>query len=162
MLALGVAAVLLLLGRALAESYSDYLWYDALGAGALWRMRMSAVATLKIGSAAAAGVFAFANLYAVRQSVVQLVFPRRLGNLEISEEVSGKYLMGAAIALSAVLAMLLAMPRADHLHGIIRVENFLERLHEVTDRRSGGFLDENIALLTMPVCVQYQIDRIVQ
>ena len=113
MLALGVAAVLLLLGRALAEGYSDYLWYDALGAGALWRMRMSAVATLKIGSAVAAGIFAFANLYAVRQSVVQLVFPRRLGNLEISEEVSGKYLMGAAIALSAVLAMLLAMPRAD-------------------------------------------------
>ncbi len=113
MLALGVAAVLLILGRALAGVYSDYLWYDALGAGALWRLRMGAVLTLRIGSAVCAGLFAFCNLYAVRQSVVQLVFPRRVGNLEISEEVSGRYLMGAAVLLSAVLGILLAMPHDD-------------------------------------------------
>ena len=113
MLALGVAAVLLILGRALAGVYSDYLWYDALGAGALWRLRMSAVLTLRVGSAIAAALFAFCNLYAVRQSVVQLVFPRRVGNLEISEEVSGRYLMGAAIVLSAVLGVLLAIPHGD-------------------------------------------------
>jgi len=113
MLALGVAAVLLILGRALAGVYSDYLWYDALGAGALWRLRMSAVLTLRIGSAVFAGLFAFCNLYAVRQSVVQLVFPRRVGNLEISEEVSGRYLMGAAVLLSAVLGILLAIPHDD-------------------------------------------------
>ena len=41
-----------------------------------------------------AGLFAFGNLYAVRQSVVSLVFPRRIGNLEIGEEVPGRYLMG--------------------------------------------------------------------
>jgi len=113
MLALGVAAVLLILGRALAGVYSDYLWFDALGAGALWRLRMSSILELRVGSAVGAGVFAFLNLYAVRQSVVQLVFPRRVGNLEISEEVSGRYLMGAAIALSAVLGILLAIPRSD-------------------------------------------------
>jgi uncharacterized membrane protein (UPF0182 family) len=113
MLALGLAAVLLILGRALAGVYSDYLWYDALGAGALWRLRMSAELTLRVGSAVGAGVFAFFNLYAVRQSVVQLVFPRRVGNLEISEEVSGRYLLGAAIALSAVLGLLLAIPHGD-------------------------------------------------
>ena len=113
MLALGVAAVLLILGRALAGVYSDYLWYDALGAGALWRLRMSAVLTLSIGSAICAGLFAFCNLLAVRRSVVQLVFPRRVGNLEISEEVSGRYLMGAAVILSAVLGILLAIPHDD-------------------------------------------------
>ena len=113
MLALGVAAVLLILGRSAAGVYSDYLWYDALGAGALWKMRMGAIATIRVGSAVAAGLFAFLNLYAVRQSVVQLVFPRRVGNIEISEEVSGRYLMGAAVALSAVLGILLAMPHTD-------------------------------------------------
>ena len=113
MLALGVAAVLLILGRALAGVYSDYLWYDALGAGALWRLRMSAVLTLRIGSSVCAGLFAFCNLLAVRRSVVQLVFPRRVGNLEISEEVSGRYLMGAAVLLSAVLGILLAIPHDD-------------------------------------------------
>ena len=45
--------------------------------------------------------------------MVQLVFPRRVGNLEISEEVSGRYLMGAAVLLSAVLGILLAIPHDD-------------------------------------------------
>jgi len=113
MLGLGIAAVLLVVGRALAGVYSDYLWYDALGAGALWRLRMGSVLTMNVGSSVCAGLFAFCNLYAVRQSVVQLVFPRRVGNLEISEEVSGRYLMGAAVLLSAVLGILLAIPHDD-------------------------------------------------
>lgn len=104
------AAVLLIVGRSLAGVYSDYLWYEALGAGALWRARMSAVATLRIGSGLVAGLFAFVNLYAVRQSVVSLVLPRRLGNLEIGEEVPGRLLMGAAVAMAVVLGTLLAMP----------------------------------------------------
>ena len=92
MLALGVAAVLLLVGRALAGVYADYLWYDALGAGALWRAarrRRSRRSTRRLGRSSPA-LFAFANLYAVRQSVVSLVFPRRVGNLEIGEEVPGQ------------------------------------------------------------------------
>ena len=75
MLALGAAAVLLIVGRALAGVYADYLWYESLGAVALWRARLGAIATLRVGSVLAAGLFAFANLYAVRQSVVSLVLP---------------------------------------------------------------------------------------
>jgi uncharacterized membrane protein (UPF0182 family) len=113
MVALGAAAVLLILGRALAGVYADYLWYDSLGAVALWRTRLSAVVTLRVASTIAAGLFAFANLYAVRQSVVSLVFPRRLGNLEIGEEVPGRYLMIAAVGLSVLLGVLLALPQQD-------------------------------------------------
>lgn len=104
------AAVLLIVGRSVAGVYSDYLWYEALGAGALWRVRMSAVATLRIGSALVAGLFAFGNLYAVRQSVVSLVLPRRLGNIEIGEEVPGRLLLSATIGVAAILGLLLAMP----------------------------------------------------
>jgi uncharacterized membrane protein (UPF0182 family) len=104
------AAVLLIVGRSLAGVYSDYLWYEALGAGALWRVRMSSVAAMRIGSGGLAALFAFINLYAVRQSVVSLVLPRRLGNLEIGEEVPGRFLLGATLALSVVLGVLLAMP----------------------------------------------------
>jgi uncharacterized membrane protein (UPF0182 family) len=104
------AAVLLIVGRSLAGVYSDYLWYESLGAGALWRLRMGAVAQLRIGSAIAAGLFAFVNLYALRQSIVSLVLPRRLGNLELNEEVPGRLLMTATVALSAILGLLLAMP----------------------------------------------------
>ncbi len=109
----GLVAIVLIVGRLLATAYADSLWYDSLGASALWRARVSATAALRVGSALAGTLFAFANLYAVRQSVISLVFPRRLGNLEIGEEVPGRYLMGAAIAVSLVLGALLAMPRSD-------------------------------------------------
>jgi uncharacterized membrane protein (UPF0182 family) len=72
-----------------------------------------ALTILRGGAAVFAGLFAFANLYAVRQSVVSLVFPRRVGDLEIGEEVPGRYLLTAAIALSVVLGVLLALPQND-------------------------------------------------
>ena len=110
MLALAAAAILLIVGRTLAGVYSDFLWYEALGASALWRARMSAVSTLRVGTGLAGTLFAFANLYAVRNSVISLVFPRRLANLEIGEEVPGRYLMGAALGLAIILGLLLALP----------------------------------------------------
>ena len=113
MLALAAAAVLLLAGRAVAGAYTDFLWYQSVGAGALWRARIQATAMLELGSALIAAVFAFCNLYAVRQSVVQLVLPRRLANLEIGEEVPGRYLIGAAATLSILLAVLLTFPSSD-------------------------------------------------
>jgi uncharacterized membrane protein (UPF0182 family) len=106
-----VAAVVLLAGRAVAGTYVDYLWYESLGASALWRARMSAGALLAVGSAAIGSLFAYANLYAVRHSVVSLVFPRRVGNLEVPEEVPGRYLIFAAASLSVVLGILLALPQ---------------------------------------------------
>jgi uncharacterized membrane protein (UPF0182 family) len=113
MVALGAAAVLLIVGRVLAGMYTDYLWYDSLGATALWRARVGTLAVLRVSSAVVAGTFAFANFYAVRQSVVSLVFPRRLANLEIGEEVPGRYLVGVAIALAVVVGVLLAIPQTD-------------------------------------------------
>jgi len=113
MLALGAAAVLLILGRVLAGVYADYLWYDSLGATAVWRARLGALALLRVSSAIAAAAFAFVNFYAVRQSVVSLVFPRRLANLEIGEEVPGRILVGVAIALALIVGILLAIPQTD-------------------------------------------------
>jgi uncharacterized protein len=113
MLALAAAAVLLIAGRALAGLYADYLWYDSLGAVALWTARVEAVTTLRIISTTVAALFAFGNLYAVRQSVVTLVLPRRLGNLEIGEEVPGRYLTVSAVVLSLALGVLLALPQQD-------------------------------------------------
>lgn len=113
MLVFAAAAILLVLGRVVAGTYADYLWYQSLGATALWRMRIEGLATLRLGFAAAAAIFAFLNLYAVRQSVVSLVFPRRLGNLEIGEEVPGRYLLILTVVLALVLATLLALPEGD-------------------------------------------------
>jgi uncharacterized membrane protein (UPF0182 family) len=117
-LGLIVVAILLLAGRALSAIYADYQWYEALSAGALWRLRTGAIATIDGGVFAVTTVFAYANFYAVRHSVVSLVFPRRVGNLEIGEEVPGRYLIAAAAVL-AILIGLLLLPSGDRWTSLV-------------------------------------------
>lgn len=107
------AAVALLLARGLARIYADYLWYAALGAADVWRAKYSALVALRAICATTATLFAFANLYAVRQSVVSLVLPRRLGNLDIGEEVPKEQLTYAAAVAALVIGIVLAWSRGD-------------------------------------------------
>lgn len=112
---LATAAVVLLAGRALATLYVEYQWYAAMGASALWRAQTANTLLLRGASAIAGGLFVFANLYAVRHSVVSLVLPRRVANIEIGEEVPGRYLMIAVILLSVLLGGLLTIPQDSWL-----------------------------------------------
>lgn len=109
-IALAVVAVLLVLGRVGAGIIADYLWYSAMGATSLWRERALLTALVTVGSTLVAAAILFVNLFVVRQSVVSLVLPRRVANLEIGEEVPGRYLVGAAIIISLVLGWWLALP----------------------------------------------------
>ena len=61
-------------------------------------------------SFAVASLFTFVNLYAVRRSVVSLVLPRRIANVEIGEEVPGRYLLLAVGVLSCIVGAALALP----------------------------------------------------
>ena len=107
---LAAAALLLALGRWGSEQYADALWFDALGASEVWRTRFLTRMGLRLASFLAASAFAFVNLYAVRQSVVSLVLPRRIANIEIGEEVPSRYLLLATLGLSLLLGAALAMP----------------------------------------------------
>ncbi len=104
------AALLLLLGRWGAELYTDHLWFASMGASAVWRARLETSALLGGGSFVVATLFAFLNLYAVRQSVVSLVLPRRLGNIEIGEEVPPRVLLLAVCLLSALIGVAVSLP----------------------------------------------------
>ncbi len=108
--ALAVVAVLLVLGRVGAGIVTDYLWYASMGAAALWRERALFISAVCVGSALVAAAILFVNLYVVRQSVVSLVLPRRVANIEIGEEVPGRYLVGAALLIALVLGWWLALP----------------------------------------------------
>ena len=108
--AIVAAALVLALGRWASEQYTDALWYGALGARELWRTRFVDGMMLRAGSFVVATAFAFVNFYAVRQSVVSLVLPRRIANIEIGEEVPSRYLLFATMALSAVLGAALMLP----------------------------------------------------
>jgi uncharacterized protein len=113
LLAVAGAAILLLAARAVAQIYVEYEWFDAAGALEVWRARTTYLVAMRFLSGLAAGLFVFANLYAVRYSVVSLVLPRKVANLEIGEQVSGRYLMLAVIAISILLGGLLALPSDD-------------------------------------------------
>jgi uncharacterized membrane protein (UPF0182 family) len=95
-------------GRAIAVLYSDYAWYDALGASALWNEKVADISTIHIVSAVFAGLFALVNLYSIRRSIVSLAFPRRLGNVQFGEAVPARYLDRTVIALSIAIALLLS------------------------------------------------------
>jgi uncharacterized membrane protein (UPF0182 family) len=99
-----VAAALLLIGRGTAVAYTDFAWYRALGAVPLWRERAYDVISLHALSFVCAGFFAFANLSAIRRSIVSLAFPRRMGNVEFGEAVPGRYLDRAVVILSLAIA----------------------------------------------------------
>ena len=113
LLALAGAAILLLAGRAVASVYVDYRWYAVMDALPLWRARMMTTVATRLVAGVLATAFVFANLYAVRHSVVSLVLPRRVGNLEIGEEVPGRYLVMVVAALSLFLGILLSVDQGD-------------------------------------------------
>jgi uncharacterized protein len=128
-IAVVVAALILLVGRFISGLYVDREWYAAMGALSLWRTRMWNLAILRALSGIVATVFVFLNLYAVRHSVVSLVLPRRVANLEIGEEVPSTYLVGAAAVLAAVIGGILALAQNDWLSMALafRGEGFRER-----------------------------------
>jgi uncharacterized protein len=109
--ALLVAAALLVVGRIGADVYVDYQWYAALGATALWTTRMINLALMRGVSVLAIALFVLANLYAVRRSIIKVVVPRRMGDLEIGEEVPGRYLDAAVLIGAVVIGLVLGLPQ---------------------------------------------------
>jgi uncharacterized membrane protein (UPF0182 family) len=107
------AAVALLIGRGIALVYTDYLWYAALGAADVWSAKYTSLIVLRLICGVVATLFVFANLYAVRQSVVSLVLPRRIGNIDIGEEVPRPHLTWTAGAVSLLMGVVFAWSQGD-------------------------------------------------
>jgi uncharacterized membrane protein (UPF0182 family) len=106
-------ALLMLTGRLVAGVWAEWTWYDAMGALPLYRSKLAHQAALLGGTALAGFLLAFANLYAVRSSIVSLILPRRLGNIEIGEAVPGRRLTALVFAIAALLAVLLSLQQDD-------------------------------------------------
>lgn len=128
-------ALALLAGRWVAGRLADRAFLDALGYGELWLLRGTSSALLASLAFLAAGAFAFANLFAVRQSIVSLVLPRQLGDLEIPEAVPTRRLTFAAAALALIVALVFALLPQDWSTALLawdgvafgEVEPYLER-----------------------------------
>jgi uncharacterized membrane protein (UPF0182 family) len=109
--ALIIAATLLVVGRVGADVYVEYQWYAALDATAVWTTRMVNLCLMRGVSVLAIALFALANLYAVRRSIIKVVLPRRMGDLEIGEEVPGRYLDAAVLMGAVVIGLVLGLPQ---------------------------------------------------
>lgn len=105
LLGLGAVAAVLVAGRLVAGAWADWRWFEALGAGAAWRAAARDALAMRGLACLVAGAFAAVNLAAVRQSVLQLVLPRQLGDLEIGEEVPPRVLHLAVAALAVVVGL---------------------------------------------------------
>jgi hypothetical protein len=111
--AIGVAALLLLVGRALSALLVDRAWYTAMGAPELWREMVLATVTLKGAAWLAGSAFAFANLWAVRRTIRSIAVPTRVADLEFIEEVPSRRLLLITLAAAAAVGVVLTVPLDD-------------------------------------------------
>lgn len=98
-------ALALLAGRWLAGVYADWAFFRALDLTEVWRSRVLHTGGLAATAFVLVSLFALANLLAVRQSIISLVLPRRLLNLEIPEAVPTARLTILAILLALAIGV---------------------------------------------------------
>jgi uncharacterized membrane protein (UPF0182 family) len=106
-------ALALIVGRWTSTIYADWQWYAALGALPVYRSSLAHIFAWRVGAGALAFGFAFLNLYALRRSIVSLVLPRRMGNIEIGEAVSPRLLLIFVTISAAIIGVLLSGPTGD-------------------------------------------------
>lgn len=102
-------ALALLAGRWVSGLYADWAFFDALGFGEIWRGKALVGTMLAVGTFVGVSLFAFLNFFAVRQSIVSLVLPQRVGDLEIAEAVPTQRLTAVALILALLIALVFAM-----------------------------------------------------
>lgn len=105
-----VAAVLLLVGRTVTALFVDHAWYAAMGAPTLFWEQVVNMVLLQGGAWLAGSLFAFANLHAVRRTILAVAVPSRVANLELTAMVPGRRLLSATIMVSLVVGAVLALP----------------------------------------------------
>ena len=106
-------ALALLGGRWLAALYGDWAFHHALGSDAVWRTDLITTVVLRAAIFSTAFAFVFANLFAVRQSIVSLVLPRQVGNLEFGEAIPTRRLTLVALGGAGLIALALMLVDID-------------------------------------------------
>lgn len=107
------SAATLLAGQAVSRWFINFQWYQSLGAESLWWTRARSLFLLRSAAFAVGATFAFLNLLVVQRSVASIILPRRVGDLQIGEEVPGSVLTGIVVAIAAVTGLALAIPLND-------------------------------------------------
>ncbi len=136
-LLVGLAAVaaVLLLGRAVTSLVVEHAWFTAMGVPSLWWERVTDSVLLQGGAWLAGSLFAFANLHAVRRTILAVAVPSRVANIELTAMIPGRRLLGITVVLAGLVGLGLAAPLSNWTdvamarHGIPfgEIEGFLGR-----------------------------------
>ncbi len=105
---LGIAliAALLVVGKVTSLIYTDYKWYQALGASEVWALKFKAQALLYCGLTIVAALFSFLNILAVRRSILFLLLPKQVGDLTFNERIVPARLLQIAALISVMITTL--------------------------------------------------------
>ena len=132
---IAATAALLLLGRAVTTLIVDHAWYAAQGVPGLWWERFTDTLLLQGGTWLAGSLFAFANLHAVRLTILAVAIPSRVANIELTSMIPGRRLFAITVLLAVLVGLALAAPLSDWTtvamarHGIPfgEIEGYLDR-----------------------------------
>ncbi len=132
---IATAAVLLLLGRAVTTLVVEHAWFTAMGVPALWWERATDTVLLQGGAWLVGSLFAFANLHAVRRTILAVAVPSRVANIELTAMIPGRRLLSITVVLAGLIGIGLAAPLTNWTdvamarHGIAfgEIEGFLDR-----------------------------------
>ncbi len=111
--AIGALAILLLAGRAATALVVDHAWYAAMGVPGVFWERLTDATLLQGGAWLLGSCFAFANLHAVRRTILAVAVPSRVANLELTAMIPPRRLLSITIILAALIGLALALPLTD-------------------------------------------------
>lgn len=138
---LAAAAALLLAGRTVTALMVDHAWYRAMGVSGLFWEQLTNTLLLQGGAWVAGTLFAFANLHAVRRTILAVAVPSRVANIELTAMVPGRRLFSLTVVLSLVVGAVLAWP-LDNWEALLMARHG-ERFGEIEgifDRDLGHYL----------------------
>src|SRR6188768_119541 len=114
-LVVGIAAlaVLLLVGRAVTSLVVEHAWFAAMSVPRVfWEQLVDTV--LLQGTAWVVGsLFAFANLHAVRRTILAVAMPSRVANIELTAMIPSRRLLAVTIIAAGMIGLVLALPLTD-------------------------------------------------
>jgi uncharacterized protein len=107
------AAAVLALGRAWGTVVGEHAWYAALGFAEIWWWKTTVALLLKIGAGTVAALAMRAHFEAVRGSIVSVVVPGQVGDLEISGALSDRAISIVLWCVALFVGALLTVPLDD-------------------------------------------------
>ncbi len=108
----GTVALLLVVGRIASGVLVEQAWFEAMQGRGVWMDALVARVLVASGAWLVASVIAFANLWAVRLTILTVAVPARVANLDIAAMIPARRLFWATAAISGIVGLipLIAIP----------------------------------------------------